>query len=70
MPAIVDEVWVVDKLTDRTAEVASVPVRAACSGGRYGGAYKTGFAAASGDIMSPCTATTYPPSDPAFIYVL
>jgi glycosyltransferase involved in cell wall biosynthesis len=75
MPAIVDEVVVVDNAsTDRTAEVA------AAAGGRvvheprkgYGRAYKTGFAAARGDIIVTMDGDgTYPPdSIPLLLYVL
>ncbi len=65
MPALVDEILVIDNAsTDRTAEVASQlgarVVREPRKG--YGRAYKTGFAAASGDIIVTMDGDgTYPP---------
>jgi glycosyltransferase involved in cell wall biosynthesis len=76
MPAgIVDEVLVVDNAsTDRTAEVAkSLGARVVYEGRKgYGRAYKTGFAAARGDIIVTMDGDgTYPPdSIPLVLYVL
>jgi len=75
MPAIVDEVVVVDNCsTDRTAEVASgLGARVVFEGRKgYGRAYKTGFAAARGDIIVTMDGDgTYPPeSIPLLLYVL
>ena len=75
MPAIVDEVVVVDNCsTDRTAEVASgFGARVVFEGRKgYGRAYKTGFAAARGDIIVTMDGDgTYPPeSIPLLLYVL
>jgi dolichol-phosphate hexosyltransferase len=75
MPALVDEVLVVDNAsTDRTAEVArelgARVVHEARKG--YGRAYKTGFAAARGDIIVTMDGDgTYPPDSIALLlYVL
>ena len=75
MPAIVDEVVVVDNAsTDRTAEVARAGGARAVFEGRkgYGRAYKTGFAAARGDVIVTMDGDgTYPPdSIPLLLYVL
>jgi len=75
MPAIVDEVVVVDNAsTDRTAEVAAGAGARVVSESRkgYGRAYKTGFAAARGDIIVTMDGDgTYPPdSIPLLLYVL
>jgi glycosyltransferase involved in cell wall biosynthesis len=75
MPAIVDEVVVVDNCsTDRTAEVASsLGARVVFEGRKgYGRAYKTGFAAARGDLIVTMDGDgTYPPeSIPLLLYVL
>jgi dolichol-phosphate hexosyltransferase len=75
MPAIVDEVVVVDNCsTDRTAEVASgLGARVVFEGRKgYGRAYKTGFAAARGDVIVTMDGDgTYPPeSIPLLLYVL
>jgi glycosyltransferase involved in cell wall biosynthesis len=75
MPAIVDEVVVVDNCsTDRTAEVATgLGARVVFEGRKgYGRAYKTGFAAARGDIIVTMDGDcTYPPeSIPLLLYVL
>jgi hypothetical protein len=71
MPAVVDEVVVVDNnCTDRTAEVASaMGARVVCeTKPGYGAAYKAGFAAAKGDIIVTMDGdATYPR---AFIPVL
>jgi glycosyltransferase involved in cell wall biosynthesis len=75
MPPIVDESVVVDNAsTDRTAEVAremgARVVHEARKG--YGRAYKTGFAAARGDVIVTMDGDcTYPPdSIPLLLYVL
>src|SRR5262245_35109883 len=75
MPALVDEVVVVDNAsTDRTAEVATGlgarVVHEARKG--YGRAYKTGFASARGDIIVTMDGDgTYPPeSIPLLLHVL
>src|SRR5215467_4608229 len=75
MPGLVDEVVVVDNAsTDRTAEVArqlgARVVHEARKG--YGRAYKTGFAAARGDIIVTMDGDgTYPPdSVPLLLHVL
>jgi dolichol-phosphate hexosyltransferase len=75
MPAIVDEVVVVDNAsTDRTAEVAAAAGARVVPEPRkgYGRAYKTGFAAARGDIIVTMDGDgTYPPdSIPLLLYVL
>ena len=75
MPAIVDEVVVVDNAsTDRTAEVAAGAGARVVAEPRkgYGRAYKTGFAAARGDIIVTMDGDgTYPPdSIPLLLYVL
>jgi dolichol-phosphate hexosyltransferase len=75
MPAIVDEVVVVDNAsTDRTAEVAAAAGARVVAEPRkgYGRAYKTGFAAARGDIIVTMDGDgTYPPdSIPLLLYVL
>jgi glycosyltransferase involved in cell wall biosynthesis len=75
MPAIVDEVVVVDNCsTDRTSEVAtSLGARVVFEGRKgYGRAYKTGFAAARGDVIVTMDGDgTYPPeSIPLLLYVL
>jgi len=75
MPAIVDEVVVVDNAsTDRTAEVAAAAGARVVGEPRkgYGRAYKTGFAAARGDIIVTMDGDgTYPPdSIPLLLYVL
>jgi len=75
MPAVVDEVVVVDNAsTDRTAEVARAAGARVVSEGRkgYGRAYKTGFAAARGDVIVTMDGDgTYPPdSIPLLLYVL
>jgi glycosyltransferase involved in cell wall biosynthesis len=65
MPALIDEILVVDNAsTDRTAEVASgLGARVVTEARKgYGRAYKTGFAAASGDIIVTMDGDgTYPP---------
>jgi glycosyltransferase involved in cell wall biosynthesis len=75
MPAVVDEVVVVDNCsTDRTAEVATAHgarvVRETRKG--YGYAHKAGYAAARGDIIVTMDGDgTYPPdSVPLLLYVL
>ena len=75
MPAIVDEVVVVDNAsTDRTAEVArGAGARVVVEARKgYGRAYKTGFAAARGDVVVTMDGDgTYPPdSIPLLLYVL
>jgi glycosyltransferase involved in cell wall biosynthesis len=75
MPAIVDEVVVVDNASsDRTAEVArGAGARVVFEGRKgYGRAYKTGFAAARGDVIVTMDGDgTYPPdSIPLLLYVL
>jgi len=75
MPAIVDEVLVVDNAsTDRTSEVARAGGARVVFEARkgYGRAYKTGFAAARGDIIVTMDGDgTYPPdSIPLLLYVL
>jgi len=75
MPAIVDEVVVVDNAsTDRTAEVArSLGARVVFEGRKgYGRAYKSGFAEARGDVIVTMDGDgTYPPdSIPLLCYVL
>jgi glycosyltransferase involved in cell wall biosynthesis len=75
MPAVVDEVLVVDNAsTDRTAEVArSLGARVVFEARKgYGRAYKTGFAQARGDIIVTMDGDgTYPPdSIPLLLYVL
>ena len=75
MPAIVDEVVVVDNAsTDRTAEVARAAGARVVFEGRkgYGRAYKTGFASARGDVIVTMDGDgTYPPdSIPLLLYVL
>jgi hypothetical protein len=66
MPAIVDEVLVVDNAsTDRTSEVArSLGARVVFEGRKgYGRAYKTGFAEAQGDVIVTMDGDgTYPPT--------
>src|SRR5262245_7303803 len=75
MPAIVDEVVVVDNAsTDRTSEVAAAAGARVVPEPRkgYGRAYKTGFAAARGDIIVTMDGDgTYPPdSIPLLLHVL
>ncbi len=75
MPPIVDEVLVVDNAsTDRTSEVArSLGARVVYEARKgYGRAYKTGFAAARGDIIVTMDGDgTYPPdSIPLLLHVL
>jgi|SRR5688572_11918208 glycosyltransferase involved in cell wall biosynthesis len=75
MPAIVDEVLVVDNAsTDRTAEVAeALGARVVYEGRKgYGRAYKTGFAEARGDIIVTMDGDgTYPPTSiPLLLEVL
>src|SRR5437867_11470349 len=75
MPALVDEVLVVDNAsTDRTAAVArELGARVVFEGRKgYGRAYKTGFAAARGDIIVTMDGDgTYPPdSIPLLLHVL
>jgi glycosyltransferase involved in cell wall biosynthesis len=75
MPAVVDEVVVVDNAsTDRTAEVARAAGARVVFEGRkgYGRAYKTGFAVARGDVIVTMDGDgTYPPdSIPLLLYVL
>jgi len=75
MPAVVDEVVVVDNAsTDRTAEVAAAAGARVVHESRkgYGRAYKTGFAAARGDVIVTMDGDgTYPPdSIPLLLYVL
>src|SRR5438552_10260989 len=75
MPALVDEVLVVDNAsTDRTAAVArELGARVVYEGRKgYGRAYKTGFAAARGDVIVTMDGDgTYPPdSIPLLLYVL
>jgi glycosyltransferase involved in cell wall biosynthesis len=75
MPALVDEVVVVDNASsDQTAAVArSLGARVVFEGRKgYGRAYKTGFAAARGDIIVTMDGDgTYPPdSVPLLLYVL
>jgi len=75
MPPIVDEVVVVDNAsTDGTAEAARAAGARVVFEGRkgYGRAYKTGFAAARGDIIVTMDGDgTYPPdSIPLLLYVL
>ena len=75
MPAIVDEVVVVDNAsTDRTAEVARTAGARVVYEGRkgYGRAYKTGFAVARGDVVVTMDGDgTYPPdSVPLLLYVM
>jgi len=66
MPAIVDEVLVVDNAsTDRTSEVArGLGARVVFEGRKgYGRAYKTGFAEAQGDVIVTMDGDgTYPPT--------
>ncbi|HLY36745.1 MAG TPA: glycosyltransferase family 2 protein [Candidatus Binatia bacterium] len=75
MPSMVDEVVVVDNAsTDRTAEVARAAGARVVFEARkgYGRAYKTGFAAARGDVIVTMDGDgTYPPdSVPLLLYVL
>jgi glycosyltransferase involved in cell wall biosynthesis len=75
MPAIVDEVVVVDNAsTDRTAEVArSLGCRVIFEGRKgYGRAYRTGFENARGDIIVTMDGDgTYPPNSiPLLLHVL
>jgi dolichol-phosphate hexosyltransferase len=75
MPAIVDEVVVVDNAsTDRTAEVArALGARVVYEGRKgYGRAYKTGFAKARSDVIVTMDGDgTYPPDSlPLLLYVL
>src|SRR5438132_509125 len=75
IPALVDEVLVVDNAsTDRTAAVArELGARVVYEGRKgYGRAYKTGFAAARGDVIVTMDGDgTYPPdSIPLLLYVL
>jgi len=75
MPAIVDEVVVVDNAsTDRTAEVArSLGARVIYEGRKgYGRAYRTGFENARGDIIVTMDGDgTYPPNSiPLLLHVL
>jgi glycosyltransferase involved in cell wall biosynthesis len=75
MPSVVDEVVVVDNAsTDATAETArSLGARVVHEPRKgYGRAYKTGFAAARGDIIVTMDGDgTYPPdSIPLLLYVL
>ncbi len=75
MPTVVDEVVVVDNASsDRTAEVARAAGARVVFEGRkgYGRAYKTGFAAARGDVIVTMDGDgTYPPdSIPLLLYVL
>ena len=75
MPSMVDEVVVVDNAsTDRTAEVArGAGARVVFEARKgYGRAYKTGFAAARGDVVVTMDGDgTYPPdSIPLLLYVL
>src|SRR5438309_8276567 len=75
MPALVDEVLVVDNAsTDRTAAVArELGARVGFEGRKgYGRAYKTGFAAARGDVIVTMDGDgTYPPdSVPLLLHVL
>ncbi len=75
MPSLVDEVVVVDNCsTDNTAKVASgLGGRVVFEGRKgYGRAYKTGFAAAKGDVIITMDGDgTYPPdSIPLLLHVL
>jgi glycosyltransferase involved in cell wall biosynthesis len=75
MPPIVDEVVVVDNAsTDRTSEVARAAGARVVFEERkgYGRAYKTGFAAARGDVIVTMDGDgTYPPdSIPLLLHVL
>ena len=75
MPAIVDEVVVVDNCsTDRTGEVAAAKGARVVRENRkgYGYAHKTGYAAARGDIIITMDGDgTYPPdSVPLLLYVM
>ena len=75
MPAVVDEVVVVDNASsDRTAEIARAAGARVVFEGRkgYGRAYKTGFAAARGDVIVTMDGDgTYPPdSIPLLLHVL
>jgi len=75
MPSLVDEVVVVDNCsTDNTSKVASeLGARVIFEGRKgYGRAYKTGFAAARGDVIVTMDGDgTYPPdSIPLLLYVL
>src|SRR3989442_13661262 len=75
MPALVDEVLVVDNAsTDRTAAVArELGARVVFEARKgYGRAYKTGFAAARGDIIVPMDGDgPYPPASiPPLLYLL
>ncbi len=75
MPAVVDEVLVVDNAsTDRTSEVArSLGARVVFEGRKgYGRAYKTGFEKARGDIIVTMDGDgTYPPNSiPLLVQVL
>jgi glycosyltransferase involved in cell wall biosynthesis len=75
MPAIVDEVVVVDNnSTDRTAEVAAARGARVVPESRkgYGYAHKAGYAAARGDIIVTMDGDgTYPPdSVPLLVYVM
>ena len=75
MPAIVDEVVVVDNAsTDRTAEVArSLGCRVIFEGRKgYGRAYRTGFENARGDIIVTMDGDgTYPPNSiPLLLHLL
>ena len=75
MPAIVDEVVVVDNCsTDATARVATEHGARVVAEGRkgYGYAHKTGYAAARGDIVITMDGDgTYPPdSIPLLLYVM
>ncbi len=67
MPAIVDEVIVVDNnSTDRTAEVATALGARVVAESRpgYGAAYKAGLAAATGDVIITMDGdATYPPEE-------
>ena len=63
MPALVDEVIVVDNnCTDRTAEVAAAMGAKVVVESKpgYGAAYKAGFGAATGDIITMDGDATYP----------
>jgi glycosyltransferase involved in cell wall biosynthesis len=75
MPAIVDEILVVDNAsTDRTAEVGrELGARVVFEGRKgYGRAYRTGFEKAKGDIIVTMDGdATYPPeSIPLLLHVL
>ena len=75
MPSIVDEVVVVDNCsTDNTAKVAAERGARVVPEGRkgYGVAFKTGFAAARGDVIVTMDGDgTYPPdSVPLLLYVM